>query len=72
MAEEKSIMGDIGFEAGDVYRELENSSGKLKATDLKNSLDLSTSSIYLALGWLAREDKVKVYKKGNSVRVELT
>ncbi len=72
MAEEKSVMGDIGFEAGDIYREIESAGKKIKATDLKKSLDLSTASVYLALGWLAREDKVKVYKQGNSVRVELS
>ncbi len=74
MAQEKSIMDDIGVNAGRIYRFLEdNQEGDepVKATEAKDELDLSTSDVYLALGWLAREDQVEVRKKGNSVRVKV-
>lgn len=73
MAEETSINPDIGFDAGGVFNHLSNlDAGEVtKATKLKSELDMSTSQIYLAIGWLAREDKVDVLKKQNSVRVRL-
>ena len=71
MADESLIIGDIGFDAGNVYRYLEEQGKKTKATDIKSELGISTSAVYLALGWLAREDQVSIYKKGNSVRVDL-
>lgn len=71
MAEEKSYIGDVGFNAGDVYAYLEKDGDKVKATEVKDALELSTSDLYLALGWLAREDQIDVLKKGNSVRAQL-
>ena len=74
MAEENSIVDDIGMDAGQIYRFLKEKRGKnppTKATEVKNELDFSTSDVYLALGWLAREDQVEVLKKGNSVRAKL-
>ncbi len=68
MAEEKSHVGSIGFNAGQVYNYLEEEEGAMKATEIKKELNFSTSDVYLALGWLAREDQVDVLKKGNSVR----
>jgi predicted Kef-type K+ transport protein len=73
MASLKEINPDIGFDAGGVFNHLSNQSDSsvVKATTLKEKLDMSTSQVYLAIGWLAREDKVDVLKKQNSVRVRL-
>lgn len=73
MAESTSINPDIGFDAGTVFNHLSEKSGDgaTKATTLKSELDMSTSQVYLAIGWLAREDQADVKKKQNSVRVQL-
>ncbi|MGM0381105.1 MAG: winged helix-turn-helix domain-containing protein [bacterium] len=74
MADEKTIMDDIGINAGRIYRFLEDhqeGDSPVKATQAKDELNLSTSDVYLALGWLAREDQVEVLKKGNSVRINI-
>lgn len=73
MAEAKEVNADVGFDAGAVFNHLSNQAPDqaIKATELKSALDMSTSRVYLAIGWLAREDKVDVLKKGNSVRVRL-
>ena len=74
MAAEKTIMDEIGINAGRIYRFLEDhqdGASPVKATEAKDELNLSTSDVYLALGWLAREDQVDVLKKGNSVRASV-
>ncbi len=74
MAQESNIMDEIGINAGRIYRFLEDSqegAEPVKATEAKDELDLSTSDVYLALGWLARENQVEVRKKGNSVRLRI-
>lgn len=71
MAELKPIITDVGLDAGKVFHYLENTEGEepIRATQLKKDLDMTTSAIYLALGWLAREDEVELLKKSNSVQV---
>ena len=38
---------------------------------MKKELDLKSNFADLGLGWLAREDKVEISKKGTSVSVRL-
>jgi len=74
MAAEKSILDNIGINAGRVYRFLEDKqdgNSPVKATEVKDEFDIATADVYLALGWLAREDQVDILKKGNSVRVKI-
>lgn len=74
MADEKTIMDDIGINAGRIYRFLEDEqegNSPVKATKVKDEFDVSTSDVYLALGWLAREDQIEILKKGNSVRMKI-
>lgn len=73
MANADPLIDVIGENAGNVYRYLEEhqDNGRVRATEIKNELGLTTSAIYQAIGWLAREDNLDVFKEGNSVQVDL-
>ena len=62
----------IGEAAGFVYHELEN--GECSLTQLKNHLLANGFDINICLmsiGWLARENKVDLNKKGNKWFIKL-
>ena len=58
---------EIGSAAGDVYRCLE-SNGSATLSAIKKATGHKESTVAMALGWLAREDKVVRDAKGRSVR----
>ena len=60
----------IGFSAGQIYEYL-SSNGEATFSKMKKELDLKGNSADLGLGWLAREGKVDISKKGTSVSVRL-
>ena len=60
----------IGQSAGQIYNYL-NSNGESSFSKMKKELDLKGNFADLGLGWLAREDKVEISKKGASVSVRL-
>ena len=60
----------IGQSAGQIYNYL-NSNGESTFSKMKKELDLKGNFADLGLGWLAREDKVEISKKGASVSVRL-
>jgi hypothetical protein len=60
----------IGHSAGQIYNYLSNN-GEAAFSKIKKELDLSSNFADLGLGWLAREDKVEISKKGASVNVRL-
>lgn len=64
------MINRIGEVAGEVYRTLE-SKGQLSATKLKKEVGESEFLVNAAIGWLAREDKIKFDKKGNSLLISL-
>lgn len=69
---EESIQDEIGFAAGDIFDHLETvEEFPVKASDLRKELNLPSYKVYLALGWLAREEKVEVHREGKSVRVTI-
>ncbi len=61
---------NIGERAGDVFRYLENN-GSCSVSKMKKDLNLKTDDINLALGWLARENKVAFFRKGNNTNITL-
>ena len=61
----------IGFSAGQIYNYLADNSGEASLTKMKKDLDLKSNFADLGLGWLAREEKVEICKKGNSINVRL-
>jgi hypothetical protein len=60
----------IGSTAGDVWRVLSERGGQTLA-GIKKSIDASDDQVLLALGWLAREDKLAFETNGRTVTVSL-
>lgn len=63
-------MPKIGENAGKVWKVL-NEKGPLNLSALKKAVKLDDRDLYLALGWLAREDKVTLEKSKNAVSIRL-
>ncbi|CCY62765.1 putative uncharacterized protein [Clostridium sp. CAG:967] len=66
----QELKDQIGYSAGQIYNYL-NSNGESTFSKIKKELDLKGNFADLGLGWLAREDKVEISKKGASVSVRL-
>ncbi|OGS13202.1 MAG: hypothetical protein A2234_11580 [Elusimicrobia bacterium RIFOXYA2_FULL_58_8] len=61
----------LGQTAGNVLETLKASGGEATSWDLKLKLHLSSSSLYMALGWLAAERKIDLYPKELNFRIVL-
>jgi hypothetical protein len=60
----------VGFAAGEIWRYLlEN--GESSPIKIKANLGLSNTMLYLALGWLARENKVSIIQQEYSYKISL-
>lgn len=66
----QELQEQIGFSAGMIYDYL-NNNGESSFSKMKKELDLKGNFADLGLGWLAREDKVEISKKGTTVSVRL-
>lgn len=66
----QELQEQIGMSAGQIYNYL-NNKGETTFSKIKKELDLKGNFADLGLGWLAREDKVEISKKGSSVNVRL-
>lgn len=60
----------IGENAGKIWNTL-NKSGEMTISQVKKKATLNDVDANMALGWLAREDKVAIAKKGNSTKISL-
>lgn len=61
----------IGNAAGAVWTAL-NENGAMELKDLKKAAKLKTDKeLYLAMGWLLREDKLTVVEEGKTVTLQL-
>jgi DNA-binding transcriptional regulator GbsR (MarR family) len=65
------IWGEIGGAAGKVFTALEAESKPMTIAAIKKKTKLSDGMLNLALGWLAREDKVVLDKKQSSLKVKI-
>lgn len=61
----------IGENAGKVWQNLQKT-GDLTVKELAKKLSLNTDEVNMALGWLARENKLKLSEKNNETCVGLT
>jgi hypothetical protein len=66
------VLERIGHAAGDIWRCLDNEGGSASMAKIRDKTKLDTETVYLGLGWLAREEKVDLEKRGRSLRVTLT
>ena len=61
---------DIGTTAGHIWQYLDRH-GAVTSLKLKSALGISNSVLYLALGWLAREDKIEIAAHDHTYRISL-
>ena len=64
------VIGQVGETAGEVWRLLA-SAGPLSAAQLKKKLNPKGELLSMALGWLAREDKIELLNDKKSLVVQL-
>ena len=69
--EMQELQDQIGQSAGQIYNYLSSNNGKSTFAKMKKELDLKGNFADLGLGWLAREVKVAISKKGASVSITL-
>ncbi len=60
----------IGDTAGKIWSYLDEN-GESSITTLKKNLELKPDQTTMAIGWLAREDKLKFVTKGKSVKISI-
>lgn len=68
--EATSVVQIIGEIAGHIWRILHDE-GELRLSTLQKRANASATLLHLALGWLAREDKIEITPHGRSCRVRL-
>ena len=61
---------DVGINA-DVIWNLLSEKGKLSIREIGELTNFREPFIYLALGWLSREDKIRFFDKNGMVYIEL-
>ena len=64
------MINQIGAGAGAVWKYL-NEHSEAKPGDIKKTLKLNDDMLWMAIGWLAREDKLVFKGKGKAVQVSL-
>jgi hypothetical protein len=70
---ERIIMNEkIGQVAGQIWQVLAKSQEPLSLTTLAKKADTTSQMTQMALGWLAREGKLKFEEKGKSFYVSLS
>ncbi len=72
MEETAKFTDSVAQTAGNLLEALKAAGGDASSWDLKLKLHLSSSALYLALGWLAAQGKVALYPKELNFRVVLT
>ena len=60
----------IGNTAGQIWQYLDKQ-GPVTIIKLKSELGISNSTLYLALGWLSREDKINIIDFEQSFKISL-
>ena len=64
------MIQSIGDTAGKVWRLLDEK-GETKLSELKKEVDADPNLVLQAIGWLAREDKLLIEKKGRYIAYSL-
>lgn len=50
---------NVGFKAGDVYQALAKAEKALTVAEIAKAANIATEEVYLGIGWLFKEGKVK-------------
>jgi len=64
------MIEQVGITAGLIWQYL-NANGKSSPIKIKANLGVSNTLLYLALGWLARENKVNIERLEHSYQISL-
>jgi len=64
------MVHEIGETAGDIWRTLDEE-GPLRLSTLKKQMKVSDALFFMAIGWLARENKVNFEAEGRGFNVRL-
>jgi hypothetical protein len=64
------MLKDVGTTAGKVFQKLETG-GSMSMSRLKKEVGGNETLVTMAIGWLAREGKIKLAKERNSLKIEL-
>ena len=64
------MIQDVGEAAGTIWHALEEN-GAMKLSALKKQTKTNDAVLYMALGWLAREDKIDMAAEGRTFKVSL-
>jgi len=64
------LINQIGETAGHIWHTLDEE-GPLSIAALKKQIEAPDAVFYMALGWLAREDKLHIESEGRGYRVQL-
>ncbi len=72
MEETAKFSDTVAQTAGNLLEALKAFGGDASSWDLKLKLHLSSSALYLALGWLAAQGKISLYPKELNFRVVMT
>jgi len=64
------ISGEIGTTAGKVHTELSKSKDGKEVAELKRLIKADEAYLHMALGWLARENKI-ILDKGKTITAKL-
>ncbi len=66
------MKGEIGENAGRIWQYIEKAGKPVTLTNVKKSLKSTPDNdVYLALGWLARENRIDIYKDKRTTYVRL-
>jgi predicted transcriptional regulator len=61
----------IGENAGKIWQAL-HTEGEKSLSEVKAAVELDEKNVWLSLGWLAREGKIRFGKKGKQITISLT
>jgi DeoR/GlpR family transcriptional regulator of sugar metabolism len=64
------MIEEIGKVAGEIWHLLEER-GEISISGVVSEINASQSTVYMGLGWLARENKLDFVKKSRGVFVKL-
>jgi len=64
------LRNDIGEDAGKIWNLIKDN-GKMSTSAVMNALQMPERKLLMAIGWLAREDKLKFHVKGKQIFIEL-
>jgi Winged helix-turn-helix domain (DUF2582) len=65
------MIDQVGIAAGEVWHCIEKEGGTASLAKVREKTGLDTETALMALGWLAREDKIAMERRGRSLRISL-